>query len=113
MSGGRCGGLGSRNRRPLPSFSCVSAKFISLQKFLNTNLISFKFQLLPLGMRDGVRERNNIFDEMDALHIAKVFEELALRFGFPEKKWKEEWKAHLNKQPRNQDEVESVSQVWS
>ena len=56
-------------------------------------------------MRDGMRERNNIFDEMDALHIAKVFEELALRFGFPEKKWKEEWKTHLNKQPRNQDEV--------
>lgn len=49
--------------------------------------------------------RGNVFDDMDSIHIAKVFEELALRFGFPEKKWKAEWKAHLDKQPRSQDEV--------
>jgi len=60
---------------------------------------------LILSMRDGMRSGDNIFDQMEAIHIAKVLEELALRFGFPEKKWKTEWKAHLSKQPGNQNEV--------
>lgn len=52
-----------------------------------------------------MRNGDNIFDQMEAIHITKVLEELALRFGFPEKKWKTEWKTHLSKQSPNHDEV--------
>lgn len=62
-------------------------------------------------MGNAMRRRNpnpypNIFYEMDALHIQQVFDELADRFGFPEKKWKELWKAHLESKPRGEDEID-------
>ncbi|MEQ1588543.1 MAG: hypothetical protein ABL895_21835, partial [Cyclobacteriaceae bacterium] len=47
----------------------------------------------------------NIFFEMDGVHIQQVFDELADRFGFPEKLWKAKWRAHLDKQARGEDEV--------
>jgi hypothetical protein len=61
-------------------------------------------------MGNAMRRRNpkpypNIFYEMDSIHIQQVFDELANRFGFPEKKWKERWKAHLAGKPRGEDEI--------
>lgn len=42
----------------------------------------------------------NIFDDMDEVHIQKVWDQLGQRFGFPEKNWKSKFKAYLEKQPR-------------
>lgn len=61
-------------------------------------------------MGNAMRRRNpepypNIFYEMDSIHIQSVFDELADRFGFPEKKWKAVWKAYLDSQPRGENEI--------
>lgn len=61
-------------------------------------------------MGNAIRRRNpepypNIFYEMDSVHIQSVFNELADRFGFPEKKWKAVWKAYLDSKPRGEDEI--------
>jgi len=41
----------------------------------------------------------NIIHDMDALHMQQVWDELADRFHFPEKKWKEKFKEYADKQP--------------
>ena len=46
----------------------------------------------------------NIFYEMDAVHIQKVFDLLTDRFGFPVE-WQKVWKEYLDKQPRGEDEI--------
>ena len=46
-----------------------------------------------------------ILDDMDSTHIQKVWDELADRFGFPEKVWKALFKKYLDKQPREVGEV--------
>lgn len=67
--------------------------------------------MLYLGpMGNAMRSRHtqpyaNIFQEMDSVHIQAVFDELADRFGFPEKKWKTQWRAYLDAQPRGEDEI--------
>jgi len=43
----------------------------------------------------------NIFDDMDDLHIQKVWDELTDSFGFPEKGWRQKFKTYLDKQPRD------------
>jgi hypothetical protein len=69
----------------------------------------FSNALLGL-MGNAMRSRNpkpyaNIFHEMDAVHIQAVFDELADRFGFPEKKWKVAWRAYIDSKPRGEDEI--------
>ncbi len=39
----------------------------------------------------------NIFDDMDDVHIQKVWDKLADRFGFPEKGWRQKFKTYAAK----------------
>jgi len=55
-----------------------------------------------VGPLSGVKP--NIFYEMDAVHIQKVFDILTDRFGFPAE-WRKVWKEYLEKQPRGEDEI--------
>lgn len=59
----------------------------------------FKGLVSPMS---GVR--TNIFHDMDAVHIQKVFDLLTDRFGFPVE-WQRVWREYLDKQPRGEDEI--------
>jgi len=43
----------------------------------------------------------NIFDYMTESHIEHVWQELALRFGFNVKAWKEQFESQFNRQPHS------------